>query len=425
MKKQILNMNVKQNFLAAASLLAVSFGLSQTANAATAQVTQMKAGVGEADGNVKNLSAEDGKSVKLYTSRKGDLDVIFQVPTASLAGSLNVQASFKQKGSSDQFSLMAKKADGTYQSLGVLSGAKQKKSFKFALPAAGIVNKSVILRLVSTSGADDAQLDALFVADGGGGTTTPTTPTPAPTPTPVPPTTPGTVGKIPVGSTWYWQLSGSVKTNQNAKVYDIDLEDNSAATFASLKSSGKTVICYFSAGTYENWRSDANQFPAASKGSAVEGWAGENWIDVRNETVRQIMVKRLELAKSKGCDGVEPDNVDGYDNKNGLGLTKADQVNYLNFLANEAHKRGLMIGLKNASGLVSSLVTNFDFAVVEECFKYDECGDYAAFAKAGKAVLNAEYTSYSGSTCSQAKSLGFSTVFFNLDLNGNKYEPCQ
>jgi hypothetical protein len=228
---------------------------------------------------------------------------------------------------------------------------------------------------------------------------------------------------IPAGTSWYWQLQGALNLNQTAKVYDVDLFDQTAATFSSLKTAQRIVICYFSAGTYEDWRPDEKQFPANTLGNGL-GWPGEKWLDVRNGTVRNIMLSRLDLAKSKGCDGVEPDNVDGYANNSGFNLSKQDQINFLTFLANESHKRGMTIALKNATDLVTTLVSSFDFAVVEECFKYNECEAYSPFILQNKAVLNAEYSAYSTSICSRAKTLKFSTVFFNLDLNGTVYNPC-
>lgn len=45
------------------------------------------------------------------------------------------------------------------------------------------------------------------------------------------------------------------------------------------------------------------------------------------------MGNRLDKAVSRGCDGVEPDNVDGYSNHNGLGLTASDQLAYNKWLA--------------------------------------------------------------------------------------------
>lgn len=231
--------------------------------------------------------------------------------------------------------------------------------------------------------------------------------------------------EIPPGASWYWQLSGDVKMNIGAQVYDIDLFDNSAGTFAALKARGKTVICYFSGGSYENWRPDAGRFPAAVLGRALDGWPGERWLDVRATAVREIMKARLDLAKAKGCDGVEPDNVDGYSNNNGFGLTKAHQTDYNKFLAREARARGLLIGLKNSTDLVGALVGSFDFAVVEQCYQYRECAAYRPFISQGKAVLIAEYQRYSTASCADAKRNGFSLVYYNLSLDGSKYQPCR
>ena len=103
--------------------------------------------------------------------------------------------------------------------------------------------------------------------------------------------------------------------NVNAEVFDIDLYDNSASVVSQLHARGKKAICYISAGTWQRWRPDASKFPTTVKVSKVSGWAGEQWLDIRQWNVLgPIMEARLDLCKAKGFDGVEPDNVDGYDN---------------------------------------------------------------------------------------------------------------
>jgi hypothetical protein len=94
-------------------------------------------------------------------------------------------------------------------------------------------------------------------------------------------------------------------------VYDIDVFDNSAETIAKLHRLGKKVIGYFSAGTYEKWRPDSRQFGKADLGKPMDDW-DERWVDVRSGNVRAIMAKRIQLAAEKGCDAIDPDNVDGY-----------------------------------------------------------------------------------------------------------------
>ena len=71
---------------------------------------------------------------------------------------------------------------------------------------------------------------------------------------------------------WTWQLSGKIDTSKNVLMYDIDLWDTSRETIQALQQRGKKVICYFSAGSYEDWRADKNLFPASIKGNRLDEW---------------------------------------------------------------------------------------------------------------------------------------------------------
>ena len=192
-------------------------------------------------------------------------------------------------------------------------------------------------------------------------------------------------------TTWQIQLTGSVAQTVDAQMYDIDGFDNPASVVTSLKAKGSRVVCYISAGSYENWRPDAAQFPAGVLG-ASNGWAGERWLDVRRlDLLAPIMRSRMDMCKAKGFDAVDPDNVDGYSNATGFALTAADQLAYNRFLADAAHARGLAVGLKNDLEQVAALAPSFDFAVNEQCFQYTECDMLRPFLTAGKPVFNIEY----------------------------------
>ena len=206
-------------------------------------------------------------------------------------------------------------------------------------------------------------------------------------------------------------------------VYDIDLFDTSAATIAGLKSAGRRVICYFSAGSYEDWRPDAATFPAATLGNPLDGWPGERWLDTRATAVRDIMKARMDLALSKGCDAIDPDNIDGYTNSPGVPLTAATQLDYNRFLANEAHARHLAVGLKNDLDQIRDLVSYYDFAVNEQCFQYSECDLLTPFISAQKPVYEIEYST-STSICGAANAAGFDTLLKNLDLGAYRV-PCR
>jgi hypothetical protein len=136
------------------------------------------------------------------------------------------------------------------------------------------------------------------------------------------------------------------------------------------------------------------------------------------------MEARLDLAVEKGCDGVEPDNVDGYVNANGLGLTAGEQLDYNGFLATGAHARGLSVGLKNDLDQVEALEPLFDWALNEECLAWEECFMLDPFLEAGKAVFHVEYVDGESEgpavidgICGDDSIEGFSTLVKTWDLD--------
>ena len=232
------------------------------------------------------------------------------------------------------------------------------------------------------------------------------------------------VWRPPPGTTWQWQLSGQIDTSFDVAMYDIDLFEAGQGVIDQLHADGRVVVCYFSGGSWEDWRPDAGKFPAAVLGQTLEGWPDERWLDVRRlDLLGPIMRARLDLAAEKGCDGVEPDNMDAYANDSGFGLTAADQRAYNRWLAAQAHRRGLSVGLKNDLGQVQALLASFDWALNEQCFQYDECDALVPFVTAGKAVFGVEYTGKPAEFCPLAKELGFSWLKKRLAL-GPWVVPC-
>ena len=247
----------------------------------------------------------------------------------------------------------------------------------------------------------------------------PAPPAPAPpAPAPAPPASGTSAYWIPPMSTpWQWQLTGTIDQTVDVPMYDVDLFDVPASVVASLHAKGRHVVCYMSAGTFEDWRPDAADFPAAVKGSS-NGWPGEKWLDIRRlDILAPIMAARMDLCKSKGFDAIEPDNVDGYANKSGFPLTDADQIAYNKWFATAAHSRGLSVGLKNDLDQVEDLVSSFDWALNEQCFQYNECSALAPFTKAGKAVFEVEYSLTTDKFCSKAIAMQFNSMKKGLDLD--------
>lgn len=275
--------------------------------------------------------------------------------------------------------------------------------------------------------------------------------------------------------TLHWVLGGPLNVN-NAKqmglrdfngnplpepdVYDIDGEFNTAATVDYLHRKGKKVICYFDAGVYEDYRTDAYKFQQLSPqiwGAADEPWDGSYWLDIRRvNELEPIMKARMQMCKDKGFDAIEPDEIDGWENENGFsnvpytdpatgkthyGITYEDQLIYNKALARWAHELGMSIGQKGDIIQTRDLVNDFDWTLNEECFQYNECTNpydpnldtevpgLQLYTRANKAVFVAEYKSYSATRwntiCKTSAKNKFNTTRFKLGLpNGGGRMPC-
>lgn len=219
------------------------------------------------------------------------------------------------------------------------------------------------------------------------------------------------------GTSWQWQLSGEIDTSFDVQMYDIDLEETAQSVIDGLHAAGRKVICYFSAGSWENYRSDAGDFPDSVLGNVMDGWPDERWLDIRQlEVLSPIMERRLDLAVQKRCDGVEPDNIEGYTNDTGFAFTYLDQQIYNTWLAKAAHSRNLSIGLKNDLGQIDDLLPFFDWALNEQCFQYDECDPLDAFVADNKAVFGVEYSLNTTDFCPAANARDFDWLKKRLNL---------
>jgi len=196
--------------------------------------------------------------------------------------------------------------------------------------------------------------------------------------------------------------------NYNKEVVFLDLFDTKTLP------KNQFAVAYI-ATTYERWRPDAKDFPIDIIGNPIKGWDKEFWTDYRSKKLREIILKRIMLAKEKGFNAVDFDNVDGHLNDSGFKLTKDDQLDFVKFLSEKVHARGMKIGLKNSAETASSLKPYFDFVVIEECEKYKECGKYSSF----QIQFPIEYTAKSDALCKKHPNI----VFGNKDLS--KQEFCR
>jgi hypothetical protein len=232
----------------------------------------------------------------------------------------------------------------------------------------------------------------------------------------------------PTTAPWQWQLQGKVDTSVPAGVYELDGFTTTKRTVDALHAKGSKVICYIDVGSWEDFRPDAKAFPRSVLGRVYEGYENERWLDIRRiDALGPILRKRFQMCAAKGFDAVEADNVNGYDvPKPGTGfrLTATHQLTFNRWVADAVHALGMSVALKNDGPQAAQLVGDFDMAVVESCFQFDECGDYRVFVKNGKAVFATEYELEPARFCAKARKYRFSAIRKDEALRAKPWRPC-
>jgi hypothetical protein len=236
------------------------------------------------------------------------------------------------------------------------------------------------------------------------------------------------VVQIPANTNWFngaWGVQPKFFTPANIagrKLLIVDMDSVTAAQVAAYKSQGHIVQCYISVGTMESYRDDVQQnyktWLAATVGVSQD-WPDERWLDLRKlDQVKALQYPRFARASALGCQAIEADNVDCYDNADCKGkmpgLTRAQvrtmQITYNTWQIHTAHSFGMAISLKNAIDLIPDMGDLYDFAVNESCFTYNECEAYVAgFVAKNKAVFVHEY-SLTANVCAKANSMGLQTA---------------
>lgn len=122
----------------------------------------------------------------------------------------------------------------------------------------------VAAAVVSACGAGDDDSETASTTPAG-----PATPVTAPAATRHDAVAGGGEVSLTPGMTWQWQLQGDVDTSFDVDLYDVDLFDTPVETIDRLRRDGRVVICYFST-AYEDWRPDADRWPARALGEALD-----------------------------------------------------------------------------------------------------------------------------------------------------------
>jgi len=226
------------------------------------------------------------------------------------------------------------------------------------------------------------------------------------------------------GTTWQYQLDGTLDTTIPARVFDIDGEYTSAADVSLLHVQGKRVIAYFDAGAAETYRPWYYRYPPAILGNTT-GWNGERYVDIRRwDILAPILQDLVTMALSKGFDGIEWDYMANWEESTGFPTSYQDSLTFNRNLAALVHSYGLSVGLKNDPYQASELVPSFDYMVDEQCYQYHECELTFPFISAGKAVFAVEYQGNPSTFCPYMRANSLSGIKKRKSVRALPWTSC-
>jgi Glycoside-hydrolase family GH114 len=203
---------------------------------------------------------------------------------------------------------------------------------------------------------------------------------------------------LPTGTDVDYQLGGAAPAPAHVGIVVRDREE--------APQTGRYNVCYvngFQTQAHEKafWLRHPALVLRDRRGDPVEDEAWGEWLlDLRTadkrKRVARIVTRWTEGCADDGFDAVEFDNLDSYTRSHGL-LKRRQALKYARLLVKGAHRHGLAAGQKNLAGFDGHRV-GYDFAVSEECGRYDECDAYVD--DFGDQVLMIEYRAKDfASTC--------------------------
>lgn len=164
---------------------------------------------------------------------------------------------------------------------------------------------------------------------------------------------------------------------------------------------GLWSICYVNGfqtqpGESETWLDEHPELLLHVDGEPLvdPNWPDEYVLDTSTPAKRlaimAVIGSVIDRCSDAGFSAVEIDNLDSF-TRSADQLTFDDNVELAELFAERAHDDGLAIGQKNAAEMSSELrrSVGFDFAVAEECHRFDECAAYTDVY--GSSVIDIEY----------------------------------
>ncbi|NPD04593.1 endo alpha-1,4 polygalactosaminidase [Nocardioides sp. zg-1308] len=193
---------------------------------------------------------------------------------------------------------------------------------------------------------------------------------------------------VPAGTDLDYQLGGPADVPDRVGIVVRDRTEDPVP--------GRYNVCYVNGfqtqpDARRSWLQRRHLLLADRDGLVVDEAWGEWLLDIRTPARRErlavIVGRWIAGCARDGFDAVELDNLDSFSRSRGLIETRHARA-FSRLLVDRAHRVGLAAGQKNWATW-DGTAAGFDFAVAEECGRYDECGAYVD--SYGDQVLVVEY----------------------------------
>jgi Glycoside-hydrolase family GH114 len=173
------------------------------------------------------------------------------------------------------------------------------------------------------------------------------------------------------------------------------------------------VLCHVGTGAVRLDDPDIMRFPGYTAappnrpdpvGTSSIGWststgdAMERFVDYGNASAQAVLLKRVELAKTIGCDGIVAFRNDqsafmapletGFANRSPM-----QDKDWIVKLAKAGHDAMISVGGRGVlPNNVGEVKLEYDFLVVERCGELDDCDNFRSFIEVSRSVFGLDYT---------------------------------
>lgn len=218
------------------------------------------------------------------------------------------------------------------------------------------------------------------------------------------------------------QFSTPMQLQRTVDFLVLDLNDALPDEISQIRGRGAAAVCYFDGGTMAEDADDFGSVPPLAVGRQVEQQPNQRWLDIRDiDAIAPMIQGRLDLCRDKGFDGALVGNLENYLFRTGFPIGERQQQAFNRFIADEAHQRGLSIGLWNSRSQIAPLSMDYDFVVLSGCFEDGWCNESQPFLDQTKPAFLVEFAESARSDlefCRAAQSFGAMGIIKRQILDG-------